>query len=728
MPPGRSNLRAMGHDPSTPESGPAPSSRLWPGFALLGAVAAGAALAVSELVAGLSPSAPSLVRTIGQRVIDITPVPVVDWAIAMFGTNDKLVLVIGIVLVSLGIGALLGLLARNHPGIAAAGFAVFAAVGFVAGLTDPLAGVALTLVSALAAAGLGSGVLLGLRSLLVGSARPDSGAVAGSRRAFIAAAAATVVVSVGEVLFGRYLGSRTQSAAVAREEVTLPTALPSPAPAATPTADGVPDTTVPEFEPIETTVPEFEPIDTPDATGTVPAAAETTETTQAPQTTTTQPTTTETTQAPETTTTQPTTTETTQAPETTTTQPTTTETTQAPETTTTQPTTTETTQAPETTTTQPTTTETTQAPETTTTQPTTTETTRAPETTTTTRAPETTTTTQAPEPTTTTTQAPEPTTTTTQPATGTSVSGVADPTRAQIAPVEGVSELITPNADFYVIDTAIGVPQVDHRTWSLSFTGRVDNPFSITYDELLAMPLVERYITLCCVSNRVGGGLVGNAKWLGVPLRTLVERAGVRRDGNQLVGRSVDRFTVGFPTAAVFDGREALVAIGMNGEPLPLKHGFPARLVVSGLYGYVSATKWLTEVEFTGWNDFDAYWVPRGWAKQAPIKTQSRIDTPREGNITAGANVIAGVAWAQTRGISRVQVRVDDGDWTDAHLPQELSIDTWRQWYLEHDFTPGAHTIAVRATDGTGSTQTGNVRPPRPDGATGYHTIQVHAA
>ncbi|MDE0369207.1 MAG: molybdopterin-dependent oxidoreductase, partial [bacterium] len=334
--------------------------------------------------------------------------------------------------------------------------------------------------------------------------------------------------------------------------------------------------------------------------------------------------------------------------------------------------------------------------------------------------------TQAPQ-TTTTTQAPQ-TTTTTQAPTRTSVSGVADPTRAQIAPVEGVSELITPNDEFYVIDTAIGVPQVDHRTWSLSFTGRADNPYSITYDELLAMPLVERYITLCCVSNQVGGGLVGNAKWLGVPLRTLVERAGVHRDGNQLVGRSVDRFTVGFPTAAVFDGREALVAIGMNGEPLPLKHGFPARLVVSGLYGYVSATKWLTEVEFTGWNDFDAYWVPRGWAKQAPIKTQSRIDTPREGNINAGTNVIAGVAWAQTRGISRVEVRVDDGDWTSAHLPQELSIDTWRQWYLEHDFTPGTHTIAVRATDGTGRTQTASVRRPRPDGATGYHIIQVHAA
>jgi len=708
----------MGHDPSATQPGQVASSRPWLGFALLGAVAAGAALAVSELVAGIFLSAPSLVRTIGQRVIDITPVPVVDWAIAMFGTNDKLVLVIGIVLVSLGIGALLGLLARDRPGMAAAGFVVFGAVGFAAGLTDPLAGAALTLVAAVAAAGLGIGVLLGLRYLLAGPARPapGAGAGAGSRRAFLAAAVAAVAVSVGEVLLGRYLGNRTQSAAVGREQVTLPTASPVPAPAATPKVEGVSDTTVPDFLPTDTneaagtTVPEFLPtnpeeaVGTTTTTGTVPATTETTESAETASTT--QPASTETTQAAEpTTTTQSTSTETTQAPETTpTTQPASTETTQAPETTTTQPTQTETTQAPETTTTQ--------APE---------------PTTTTTQAPETTTTTQAPEPTTTTTQAPEPTTTTTQPA-RTSVSGVADPTRAQRAPVEGVSELITPNDEFYVVDTAIGTPQVDHRTWSLSFTGRVDNPFSVTYDELLAMPLVERYITLCCVSNRVGGDLVGNAKWLGVPLRTLVERAGVRRDGNQLVGRSVDRFTVGFPTAAVFDGREALVAIGMNGEPLPLRHGFPARLVVSGLYGYVSATKWLSEVEFTGWNDFDAYWVPRGWAKKAPVKTQSRIDTPREGDIAAGNNVIAGVAWAQTRGISRVQVRVDDGEWTNAHLPQELSIDTWRQWYLEHDFTPGAHTIAVRATDGTGRTQTGNVRPPRPDGATGYHTIQVVAA
>ena len=508
----------MERDPAVSGADPAPRSRLWPGFALLGVLAAGGALAASELVAGLFVSAPSLVRTIGQRVIDITPVPIVDWAIRMFGTNDKLVLVIGIVLVSLGIGALLGILARDRPVVASAGFVVFGAVGFVAGLTDPLAAVVLTLVAAVAAAGMGVGALLGLRSLLLRSTRPADGAVAGSRRAFVTAAGAAVVVAVVQVFLGRYVGSRAQSAAVGREQVTLPTALPSPAPAVTASADGVSDTTVPEFEPIETTVPEFEPTepeflptDTPEPAGTVPAAAETTEPAETASTT--QPTTTETTQAPETTTTQAPQTTTTQAPETTTTTaPTQTETTQPAETTTTQATATETTQAPETTTTtQAPTTTTTQAPETTTTQAPTTTTTQAPETTTTTQAP--TTTTQAP--TTTTTQTP--TTTTTQPTAAPRVSGVAAPTAAQIAPVDGVSELITPNDEFYVVDTAIGVPQVDHRTWTLSFTGRADNPFSVTYDELLAMPLVERYITLCCVSNQVGGNLVGNAKWLGVP-------------------------------------------------------------------------------------------------------------------------------------------------------------------------------------------------------------------
>ena len=653
----------MKHNPPAPESGPAISIRSRLDFVLIGVVAAGAALAASELVSGLFLSAPSLIRTIGQRVIDISPVPVVDWAISTFGTNDKLVLIIGIVVVSLLIGGFLGLLARDRPGLAAAGFVVFGVVGYVAGRTDPLAGAVLTLVAAVAAAGMGVGVLLGLRFLLQRSVSPTADGAIRSRRVFLTAAAATVATSVGEALLGRYFGSRVRSAVIGREQVTLPTVFPSADDTTTTTAAGVADMIA--------------------TTETTSAAAETIQGTETPSTT---AATSEITQAP--------------APSATDeADPATAETT-------------ETTQRADTTTAS---TEAAQPAETTTTaQPV--------ETTTTTQPVETTTTTQPVE--TTTTTQPVETTTTTEPA----VSGVANPTPAQIAPVDGVSDLITPNDEFYIIDTALSVPRVDLRTWTLSFTGLVDTPFSITYDELLAMPLVERYITLCCVSNRVGGDLVGNAKWLGVPLRKLVERAGVRSQGTQLVGRSVDHFTVGFPTSAVFDGREAMVALGMNGEPLPLRHGFPARLVVSGLYGYVSATKWLSEVEFTRWDDFDAYWIPRGWAKQAPIKTQSRIDNPREGDVKAGINVIAGVAWAQNRGVTRVQVRVDDGQWMNATLPQELSIDSWRQWYLEYDFTPGPHTISVRAADATGETQTAKLQPPRPDGATGYHTIRVNAA
>ncbi len=240
--------------------------------------------------------------------------------------------------------------------------------------------------------------------------------------------------------------------------------------------------------------------------------------------------------------------------------------------------------------------------------------------------------------------------------------------------------------------------------------------------------MVERHITIACVSNRVGGNLIGNAKWLGVPLRVLLEEAGVQAGGDQLVARSVDDFTVGFPTEAVFDGREALLAVGMNGEPLPFEHGFPARLVVSGLYGYVSATKWLSEIELTGWDDFDAYWIPRGWSKEAPIKTHSRIDTPRNGSREGvGPTTVAGVAWAQNRGIERVEVRVNEGPWIQAQLPEELTIDTWRQWSATIDLVAGDNVIQVRATDTTGVPQTEEIRQPAPDGATGYHTITVEA-
>ncbi len=284
--------------------------------------------------------------------------------------------------------------------------------------------------------------------------------------------------------------------------------------------------------------------------------------------------------------------------------------------------------------------------------------------------------------------------------------------------IPGLTPLYVPNGDFYRIDTALIVPQVDPSHWSLEVKGLVDRPFTLTYAELMAMPQIEADVTLSCVSNEVGGHLAGNARWQGVPLPALLERAGVRRGATQVLGRSVDGFTAGFPTQVALDGRDAMVAVAMNGEPLPAAHGFPARIVVPGLYGYVSATKWLKAIELTRFEDVDGYWIPRGWAKLGPIKTQSRIDV-------ASAQVIAGVAWAPTRGIARVEVRIDDGAWREATLATALSDDTWRQWFLPWDPTPGEHLIAVRATDGTGATQTAEQTDVAPNGASGHHTIRV---
>jgi DMSO/TMAO reductase YedYZ molybdopterin-dependent catalytic subunit len=292
--------------------------------------------------------------------------------------------------------------------------------------------------------------------------------------------------------------------------------------------------------------------------------------------------------------------------------------------------------------------------------------------------------------------------------------------------VEGLTPLVVPNEDFYRIDTAISIPRVEVDTWKLSLSGLVDNPYEVTFDELMEMDMVERYVTLSCVSNEVGGRLVGNARWLGVPLSQIVDRARPQSEASQLVGRSVDRFTVGFPLAAIYDGREALVAVAMNGEALPLEHGFPVRLVVSGLYGYVSATKWLSEIELTTWESFDAYWVPRGWSKEGPIKTQSRIDVPRR-RIAVGPATVAGVAWAPNVGIEAVEVQVDNGPWTMAELSEPLTDDAWIQWRLEHDFGPGSHRIRVRATDRSGFTQSETPVPPAPNGAEGWHTVSVTA-
>lgn len=294
------------------------------------------------------------------------------------------------------------------------------------------------------------------------------------------------------------------------------------------------------------------------------------------------------------------------------------------------------------------------------------------------------------------------------------------------AGVPGLPPLFTPNRDYFRIDTALMVPRVDLDTWRLRLTGMVDRPFELSYEELAAMPQIESDITLACVSNEVGGRLVGNARWQGVPLRELLDRAGVRRGATQVVGRSVDGWTAGFPTAVAMDGRPALVALGMNGEPLPTVHGFPARLVVPGLYGYVSATKWLGEIDLTTLEAFDGYWVPRGWSKLGPVLLQSRIDVPRDGApLPAGRQALAGVAWAPTRGIARVEVSIDDGEWREATLAGELSTQAWRQWKYEWDASPGRHRIAVRATSSDGEVQTSEQRRPRPAGASGHHTIQV---
>ncbi len=298
--------------------------------------------------------------------------------------------------------------------------------------------------------------------------------------------------------------------------------------------------------------------------------------------------------------------------------------------------------------------------------------------------------------------------------------------------VDGLTSYLTPNADFYRVDTALVVPRVDAGSWRLKVHGEgVRRPLELDFEQLLRRDTIERDITLTCVSNEVGGPYVSSARWLGVPLAPLLEEAGVRppsRGGpaDQLVSRSVDGMTLGTPVDTVMDGRDAMLAIGMNGEPLPFRHGFPVRMVVPGLYGYVSACKWLQELELTTFDAFDPYWVRRDWAREAPIKTQSRIDTPRPfARLRAGTVRVAGVAWAQHRGIRRVEIRVDDGPWQDARLAAEAGLDTWRQWVWDWPATGGSHTLHVRATDATGAVQTSRRQGTVPDGATGLHSVVV---
>jgi DMSO/TMAO reductase YedYZ molybdopterin-dependent catalytic subunit len=292
--------------------------------------------------------------------------------------------------------------------------------------------------------------------------------------------------------------------------------------------------------------------------------------------------------------------------------------------------------------------------------------------------------------------------------------------------IPGLASFITSNNSFYRVDTAIVLPQVSPSSWQLRIHGMVEREITLTFDDLLRRPLIEDYITLCCVSNPVGGPYIGNALWLGASLSSLLREAGIKAGAEQLFCTSVDGFTSGTPVTTVMDGRDALLAVAMNGQPLPVAHGFPARMVVPGLYGYVSATKWVTDINVTTFSGNYAYWVPRGWTQQAPIKTECRIDVPNGvSQISAGRTAVAGVAWAQHKGISAVEVRVDGGQWHEARLAAVPGIDTWRQWVWEWDATGGNHVIEARATDKTGYTQTAAQAQPEPNGASGYPMVAV---
>lgn len=294
--------------------------------------------------------------------------------------------------------------------------------------------------------------------------------------------------------------------------------------------------------------------------------------------------------------------------------------------------------------------------------------------------------------------------------------------------VDGLSPILTPTEEFFRIDARLNPLQLDASDHIVRIRGMVDRPYELTYQELLDLAVVEADVTLCCVSNEVGGPLIGTARWQGVPLTDVLDRAGVQEGADQVVGRAVDTWTAGFPLEAANDGRVALLAIGMNGQPLPARHGFPVRLVVEGLYGYVCNTKWLAEIELTTFADYQAYWIRQGWATHGPIKTQSRIDVPTDrASVPLGPVDIAGVAWSNEHGIAGVEVRIDGGRWQTAEVTQPLANGTWLQWRYRWEATEGRHELQVRAIDASGAPQDEIRRPPEPDGATGYHTISVVA-
>ncbi len=535
-------------DPAAPTTTEAPDATAPPdarparwAAAISGVVAAGASLATGELVAGLVVGAPSPLVAVGATVIDLAPPGSKDVIVALFGTNDKLALLILVAATVLAIGAGIGLLARHSLPAAGAAIVALVGVGALAALRDPTASLPLVALSAALQVGVGLMVLV----YLLGAARPQPQAPAGpvdragtpgadaTRRGFLVRAGALGALA----LVGHFAGRSMLDQRSLNERAA---------------SIGVPDAVEPA------------PSITPDnAFG-----------------------------------------------------------------------------------------------------------------------------------------------------------------------LEGLTPLVVPNDEFYRIDTALVTPSVDIDTWKLRVFGMVDREVVLTYEDLVQLPLVEQYVTIACVSNEVGGNLVGNAKWTGVRLTDVLAMAGIKDGATQIVPRSVDGWTAGFPTAWVTEPdrpRDALIAVKMNGVPLPPDHGFPARLIVPGLYGYVSATKWLSELELTTLEAFDAYWVPRGWAKEAPILTQARIDVPRPNTQRRVGDVIAvaGVAWAPDRGISKVEIQVDDGDWQPATLATALGPQTWVQWKFAWPATAGHHTFTVRATDGTGQVQTADVTRPDPDGARGRDQVSV---
>ncbi|MCY4272610.1 MAG: molybdopterin-dependent oxidoreductase [bacterium] len=574
------------------------------GSVAAGIVAAGGALALSEILSGLSREIPSLVVSVADVFVDNTPGFIARWSIDTLGTAQKPALVWGIVVVSILLGAVLGWPSRKRPWVMPAGLAAFAVVGGWAAARNPLADGGLGWMSGLLSGAFGIAVFLSLYALATADAtagEPETpGAEADAerrvpmagrgrfndRRRFAGAVGVMATSSLAGGLLGRWLrrrdtveGAREGFATEALQSRSIAT--PSPRSTPMPTPQAVRDAASADASPDPSPAATAEPDADPTASATAEPASSVT----------------------------------------------------------------------------------------------------------------------------------------------------AEPLRAaNFDNIAGIAPLITPNEDFYLIDTALSYPQIDPQDWSLRIHGMVDREVEIGFEELLDLGLVQEEVTLSCVSNSVGGRYVGNAVWVGVPLATVLEQAGVQPGATQIVGRSVDRWTAGFPTEVALDGRVAMVAVQMNGEPLPISHGFPARLVVAGLYGYVSATKWLSDIELTTWEGFNGYWIPRGWAKEGPIKTQSRIDVPRSGSvIDPGPAAIAGVAWAPSRAIERVEVQVDEEDWVEAELSRETTINSWRQWMVAWNATPGRHQVRVRATDGTSTTQTPEISEPAPDGATGWHTIQVRA-